>query len=48
MTITLAPILLGEGKLLFGELHRNISLEDASTTAYANDFIQVQYKVNYL
>ena len=48
MTITRAPILLGEGKPLFGKTNKRIKLEDARATAYPNDFIQVQYKVNYL
>ena len=48
MTITRAPILLGEGKPLFGRLHKNLKLEDAKVAVYPNDFIQVQYKVNYL
>ena len=48
MTITRAPILLGEGIPLFGMVCKNIKLEDARAAAYPNDFFQVQYKVNYL
>lgn len=48
MTITRAPILLGEGTPLIGKLTNRIKLEDANATAYPNDFVQVHYKVNYL
>ncbi len=48
MTITLAPVLLGAGKPLFGELDQHIKLEDAQVIAYPNGFITVKYKVNYL
>ena len=48
MTITRAPILLGEGISLFGKTNKPIKLEDAQAEAYPNDFIQVKYEVNYL
>ena len=48
MTITRAPILLGEGITLFGKINKPIKLEDSQATAYPNDFIQIKYKVNYL
>ena len=48
MTITRAPILLGDGMPLFGKTKQPIKLEDAQATAYPNDFIQVKYRVNYL
>ena len=48
MTITQAPILLGAGKKLFGELKQKIRLENAQSTAFANDYVQVKYDVNYL
>ena len=48
MTITRAPILLGEGKPLFGKTCKDIKLEKAKAVAFPNDFIQVKYKVNYL
>ena len=48
MTITRAPILLGEGKPLFGKTFKDLKLEQAHATAYPNDFIQVKYTVNYL
>ncbi|GGZ16779.1 dihydrofolate reductase [Echinicola pacifica] len=47
MTITLAPILLGEGIPLFGKTGKDIHLQQAESTAFANDFVQVKYKVNY-
>ncbi|WP_375750411.1 dihydrofolate reductase family protein [Vibrio sp. HN007] len=47
MTITLAPILLGEGIPLFGNTANDIKLEQAGATAFANDFVQVKYTVNY-
>jgi dihydrofolate reductase len=48
MTITRAPVLLGEGKPLFGKLDKHIKLEESQTRAYPNYFVQVKYKVNYL
>ncbi len=47
MTITKAPILLGEGIPLFGKLTNSIKLEQAESTAYKNDFVQLKYRVNY-
>ncbi|MDG3086519.1 dihydrofolate reductase family protein [Vibrio hannami] len=47
MTITLAPILLGEGIPLFGKTNKDIKLEQAESTAFANDFVQVKYSVSY-
>jgi dihydrofolate reductase len=47
MTITRAPILLGEGIPLFGKTIKDIKLEQAQATAFANDFVQVKYTVNY-
>lgn len=48
MTITRAPILLGEGIPLFGKTFKEINLTDAQAKAFPNDFIQVKYKVSYL
>ena len=48
MTITQAPILLGGGVSLFGELKYPIKLEKSKVRAFPNDFIQVRYKVSYL
>ncbi|WP_350286098.1 dihydrofolate reductase family protein [uncultured Croceitalea sp.] len=45
--ITRAPILLGEGISLFGKIFKDIKLEKAEATAFANDFVQVKYSVNY-
>ncbi len=47
MTITKAPILLGEGKPLFGKTFKDIKLEEGAAIVFPNDFIQVKYKVNY-
>lgn len=48
MTITRTPVLLGEGIPLFGKTAKDIKLEKAQATAFANDFVQVKYVVNYL
>ncbi|KKN38676.1 hypothetical protein LCGC14_0751010 [marine sediment metagenome] len=48
MTITRAPVLLGDGLSLFGKLDNQIRLLESEATAFANDFIQVKYRVNYL
>ena len=47
MTITRAPVFLGEGIPLIGKVNQPIKLEAAQAEAYPNDFIQVKYKVNY-
>ncbi|MGL6315183.1 dihydrofolate reductase family protein [Vibrio sp. WXL103] len=47
MTITYAPIILGEGIRLFGPTNHDIKLTEAKSTTFANDFIQVNYKVSY-
>jgi dihydrofolate reductase len=48
MIITKAPILLGEGIPLFGKINHRPKLENAETTAFKNDFVQVKYNVSYL
>ncbi|WP_019614612.1 dihydrofolate reductase family protein [Psychromonas ossibalaenae] len=48
MTITKAPVLLGQGIPLFGQIKQSIKLENSQATAFPNDFIQVKYSVNYL
>ncbi len=48
ITITQAPILLGDGKPLFGKISRHIKLEGAEATAFPNDFVQIKYRVRYL
>jgi dihydrofolate reductase len=47
MTITRAPILLGEGISLFGKTDKDIKLEQARAQAFANNFIQEKYFVSY-
>lgn len=47
MTITRAPVLLGEGVPLFGKINRDIKLEQTQAIAFANDFIQEKFVVNY-
>jgi len=47
MTITRAPILLGEGIPLFGKIDKEIKLEHVQAMAFANDFIQEKFVVNY-
>lgn len=47
ITITNAPILLGEGIPLFGKIGSRVKLEKAESTAFLNDFIQIKYHVNY-
>ena len=48
MTITHAPILLGEGIPLFGKIDKPIKLEKTRAVAFPNDFVQIKYEVNYL
>ena len=48
ITITQAPILLGDGKPLFGNLESKIKLINAKSTVFANDFIQFKYEVSYM
>ena len=47
LTITRVPVLLGEGKPLFGKIFKDIKLEQAEAVAFPNDFVQVKYHVNY-
>ena len=47
MTITRAPVLLGEGIPLFAKTEKDIKLTKAHSITFANDFIQEQYTVNY-
>ena len=47
ITITRAPLILGGGIPLFGKLEQNIKLIESKATAYPNEFVQVQYKVDY-
>ena len=47
ITITRAPILLGEGKPLFGKTFKDIKLTGAKAKVFPNDFIQVKYTIDY-
>lgn len=47
ITITRAPILLGEGIPLFGSIEQDIKLTESKAEAFPNDFVQVRYKVSY-
>tara|TARA_B110000211_G_C14060313_1_gene545208 strand:+ start:838 stop:1398 length:561 start_codon:yes stop_codon:yes gene_type:complete len=47
LTITKAPVLLGEGISLFGKMTNEIKLVEAEAVAFPNEFIQLKYKVNY-
>ena len=47
MTITQAPVLLGEGIPLCDRIGYPIRLENARIEAYPNDFIQIKYEVSY-
>lgn len=47
MTIFKAPIILGDGIPLFGRLDKSIQLTNARATGFANDFVQLTYKVSY-
>ena len=48
ITLTLAPVLLGKGIPLFGNLSKQIILEDAQATAFPNNFVELKYSVKYL
>lgn len=45
MTITKAPIILGQGIPLFGQLDEAINLEKTTAKVYPNDFLQEHFKV---
>lgn len=47
ITITRIPVLLGQGKSLFGKTTQEVRLEEAEATAFPNDLVQVHYKVGY-
>ena len=48
MIITKAPVILGKGVPLFGEINNRVKLINAEAIAFPNDFIQVKYGVKYL
>jgi len=47
ITITKAPLLLGEGISLFGNTGHEIHLTEAKATAFPNNFVQLNYTVTY-
>ncbi|CAA0125620.1 putative protein YyaP [BD1-7 clade bacterium] len=47
MTITQAPILLGNGIPLFGTLEHSVMLEKPESMVFPNGFIQYTYSVGY-
>jgi len=47
MTITKAPVVLGEGIPLFQNIQHPVKLKNAHVQAYANDFVQERYEVIY-
>jgi dihydrofolate reductase len=47
MSITKAPVVLGEGIPLFQNIRHPVKLKNAHVQAYANDFVQERYEVNY-
>jgi dihydrofolate reductase len=47
ITLTKAPVILGEGIPLFGKTNQEIKLIQAKAIAFPNDFVQVNYRVTY-
>lgn len=45
LTLTTVPVLLGEGKRLFGPLEGDIRLQHSSTVAYPFGLVQSRYRV---
>lgn len=45
LIITRIPVLLGEGRPLFGPLGADVSLEHQGTRSYANGLVQSRYRV---
>lgn len=45
--MTRVPILLGQGKPLFGPTEGDIHLTAANSEAFTNDFVQTAYEVSY-
>jgi len=43
ITITLVPILLGDGISLFGSLIKDVQLQHLKTTTFNSGFIQIKY-----
>lgn len=47
LTLTVVPVLLGEGISLFGKLKNDLSLKLTHSKAYDFGFVQMTYKVEY-
>ncbi|MFK7787663.1 MAG: dihydrofolate reductase family protein [Crocinitomicaceae bacterium] len=47
ITITKAPVLLGEGIPLFGKVAQHLRLDQANAICFENDFIQIKYHLHY-
>jgi dihydrofolate reductase len=45
ITITLIPVLLGDGRTLFGQLSSDIQLKHVNTINYESGFVQIKYRV---
>ena len=45
LTITLVPVILGEGIPLFGRMEQDIALKHVSTISYDFGFVQLVYEV---
>lgn len=45
LTITLIPVLLGNGRPLFGELLQDVELRHVETHSYDGGFVQVKYNI---
>ena len=46
MTITIIPILIGEGLPLFGKLDKDVKLELIKSESFKNGFVQSKYKLH--
>jgi len=47
MTISKAPVILGQGIPLFGKVDKSIKLVNSKSVSFPNDFVQIRYTVNY-
>lgn len=47
MTITKAPIILGDGIPLFGKMNNRVKLSNSEAIVFPNDFLQIKYCVSY-
>ena len=45
--LTRVPVLIGQGKPLFGALKKDIILSETATKVFDNDYVQIKYKVTY-